>query len=300
METEYRQKKGEILKRRLEIQTKQPVGVAFSGGVDSSLLLRMACESARKNGTRVTAFMMQTELLPIGDVEVARQAAKEAGAEFRLLAAEVLKEAGISQNPTDRCYRCKKTMFSKMKAEAEKSGIVTLLEGTNADDLHVYRPGLRAIRELGFQSPLADAGVTKEEVRAMAAEYGLCAADRPSSPCMATRFPYGTNLTKEKLDRVKKGEEYLKTLGLHNVRLRVHGSMSDPHGSTMRTGEGANHETTQTRPCENLVRIEVDGDAMERMIQKRQEVVKRLKELGYTYITLDLEGFRSGSMDVVL
>ncbi|MFR8035080.1 MAG: ATP-dependent sacrificial sulfur transferase LarE [Lachnospiraceae bacterium] len=259
------------LQTQLLTDTKNAVGVAFSGGVDSSLLLKIACECAKKNGTKVTAFMMQTELLPIGDVDVARQVAEEAGAELFILSTDVLKEAGISNNPTDRCYLCKKTIFAKMKAEAEKRGISVLLEGTNADDLLAYRPGIRAIRELGIKSPLTEAAVTKSEVRAMAAAYGIAVADRPSSPCMATRFPYGAELTLEQLDRVKEGEEYLKGLGLYNVRLRIHG---------------------------NVARIEVDGSAMDEMIKKRQEIVSCLKDLGYSYITLDLEGFRSGSMDI--
>ncbi len=271
MEIKNRQKKKTDLMNRLKKDTERTVGVAFSGGVDSSLLLKMACECAAENGTHVVAFMMQTELLPIGDVEVAEKVAKEAGAELHILSVEVLKEAAIAKNPVDRCYLCKKMIFSKIKAEAEKMGISVLIEGTNADDCFVYRPGIRAIRELGVTSPLADAGITKSEVRDLAAEYGIFVADRPSSPCMATRFPYGTRLTIEKLEQVKKGEEYIRGLGLYNVRLRVH---------------------------ENLVRIEVDECDIEKLIRQKKDLITYLKKLGYSYITLDLEGFRSGSMDI--
>ena len=152
-------------------------------------------------------------------------------------------------------------------------GASVVLEGTNADDLSEYRPGLKAIRELGIKSPLMEAGLTKEEVRRLAGEYGISVARRPSSPCLATRFPYWEELTYEKLRQVEKGENYLKTLGLYNVRLRVHG---------------------------RIVRIEADAEQMGRLVERREEIVGFLKELGYGYITLDLEGFRSGSMDETL
>lgn len=147
----------------------------------------------------------------------------------------------------------------------------TVLEGTNEDDLHVYRPGIRAVRELGVLSPLAEAGLTKQEVRRMAAEYGISVAARPSAPCLATRFPYGTALSLPELKRVEKGEAYLRSLGFRNVRLRVYG-------------------------C--LVRIEVDAEDLEGLLDRRLEAAAFLKELGYQYVTLDLEGFRSGSMDM--
>lgn len=273
METNNRQEKKENLKKQLKLITEGTVGVAFSGGVDSSLLLKMACECAKENKTQVKAFMMQTELLPINDVEIAKQVAEEIGAEFYLLSAQVLKEAEIEDNPVERCYLCKKIIFSKIREEAQKMGASVLIEGTNADDLLVYRPGIRAIKELEIVSPLADAQLTKKEVRNLAEEYGIMVADRPSTPCMATRFPYGTRLTIEKLEQVKKGEEYLQGLGLYSVRLRVHG---------------------------DIARIEVDASSMDDLLKKKTEVVTYLKALGYPYITLDLEGFRSGSMDILL
>ena len=146
----------------------------------------------------------------------------------------------------------------------------TILEGTNADDLLQYRPGLRALQELEIKSPLKEAGLTKDEVRKLSKEYGISVADRPSSPCLATRFPYGDKLTIEKLNQVEQGEIYLKSLGLYNVRLRIHGT---------------------------IARIEVDTADIEKLLNHREQIIHHLKSLGYGYITLDLEGFRSGSMD---
>ena len=149
-------------------------------------------------------------------------------------------------------------------------GIKTIMDGTNEDDLHVYRPGIRALRELSIISPLAETEMTKEEIRRMAEEYGLSVATKPSTPCLATRFPYGTQLTYEKMRQVENGEEILKSFGFYNVRLRVH---------------------------DDIARIETDKEDFEQLLKHKEEIVKELKKIGYDYITLDLEGFRSGSMD---
>ena len=249
----------------------QNVAVAFSGGVDSSLLLKMAVAYAKEQGTIVYGITADTELHPAGDRKIARKVAEEAGAEHILLKLKELKQADILQNPVDRCYRCKKYLFGEMKEKAERLGAAILMEGTNADDLLVYRPGIRAVEELGIKSPLKEAGLTKIEVRRLASRYGISVADRPSAPCLATRFPYGETLTPLKLKHVEQGEAFLRALGLYNVRLRVHGE---------------------------IARIEVDEDYMPGLLEKKREVAVYLKELGYSYITLDLEGFRSGSMDI--
>ncbi|MCI8517855.1 MAG: ATP-dependent sacrificial sulfur transferase LarE [Hungatella sp.] len=257
----------------MEEYTRDNVAVAFSGGVDSSLLLKLAVVCARERKSRVIAVTAATELHPSRDEAIAGKVALETGAEHRVLRVQELEQAGVAGNPVDRCYRCKRYLFERIRQEAEAMGASVVLEGTNADDLSEYRPGLKAIRELGIKSPLMEAGLTKEEVRRLAGEYGISVARRPSSPCLATRFPYGEELTYEKLRQVEKGENYLKTLGLYNVRLRVHG---------------------------RIVRIEADAEQMGRLVERREEIVGFLKELGYGYITLDLEGFRSGSMDETL
>lgn len=268
MEEKYRR-----LYELMEEYTRDNVAVAFSGGVDSSLLLKLAVVCARERKSRVIAVTAATELHPSRDEAIAGKVALETGAEHRVLRVQELEQAGVAGNPVDRCYRCKRYLFERIRQEAEAMGASVVLEGTNADDLSEYRPGLKAIRELGIKSPLMETGLTKEEVRRLAGEYGISVARRPSSPCLATRFPYGEELTYEKLRQVEKGENYLKTLGLYNVRLRVHG---------------------------RIVRIEADAEQMGRLVERREEIVGFLKELGYGYITLDLEGFRSGSMDETL
>ena len=264
------EEKIQCLKRRMEEYAKKDVVVAFSGGVDSGLLLKLACESARKSGGKVYAIFLNTAMHPSGDSQSAKRVAEEIGADFRILQIDELESAQIADNPSDRCYRCKRHLFQEVLGEAARLQAGWILEGTNADDLKAYRPGIRAIRELGIISPLADAGVTKEEVRRLAGEYGISVSTKPSAPCLATRFPYGTSLTYEAMRKVEKAEDCLKELGLYNVRVRVHG---------------------------DIARIEVDCGDMDVVMKNKKKIAEYFKSLGYAYITLDLEGFRSGSMD---
>ena len=231
----------------------------------------MACEAAKKTGRIVYGIFLHTMLHPSGEAESAGETAEEIGAVFRVLEINELRGAGIAYNPVDRCYRCKKHLFQSILREAEKLRAGTVMEGTNQDDLKVYRPGIRAMKELNIASPLAEAGLTKEEVRRLASEYGLSVSRKPAAPCLATRFPYGTRLSDEEMRRVERGERMLKEQGFYNVRIRVHGE---------------------------IARLEVDSRDLPMLVEKRESVADRLKELGYTYVTADLEGFRSGSMDV--
>ena len=271
MDMETYEEKCSRLNAIMQEYARQNMAVAFSGGVDSSLLLKMAVIYAKEQGRLVYGITAHTELHPASDAKNAEKVAKETGAEYILLKTEELKQADISQNPVDRCYRCKKYLFGKIKEKAERSGAEIILEGTNAEDLLAYRPGIRAIEELDIKSPLKEAGFTKAEVRKLAFQYGISVAERPSAPCLATRFPYGETLTNLKLENVEKGEAFLKALGMYNVRLRVHG---------------------------NIARIEVDEEDMAVLLLHKKEAAAYLKELGYSYITMDLEGFRSGSMDI--
>lgn len=245
--------------------------MAFSGGVDSSLVLVMACEAAEATGKRVYAITMDTVLHPKADLAAAKTVLERTSAIPQLLRLDELAVPELVNNPVNRCYLCKKALYEKMLGFAAEKGISTLLEGSNEDDLHVYRPGLKAVRELGVKSPLAQCSVTKEEVRGMAGAYGIPVAERPSAPCLATRLPYGARIDLELLKRIERGEEFLKAMGLCNVRIRVHG---------------------------DILRLETDLDAMPFVLEKREEIIRELKKVGCPYVTIDIEGFRSGSMDV--
>lgn len=261
----------EKLHDMMETLTKENVMVAFSGGVDSSLLLQLACSKAQENGTAVYAVTVSTKLHPHGDVEIARRVADEAGAIHRVIEIDELQETGIENNPKNRCYLCKKGIFTKIMELARTLGISTIIEGTNEDDLHVYRPGIQALKELGIISPLAACGITKAEVRELALARGISVANRPSMPCLATRLPYGDSISYELLAQIDKGEQYVRSFGFYNVRLRVH---------------------------DTITRIEVDQKDIPKLLEHREEIIAELKKLGFVYITVDLEGFRSGSMDL--
>ena len=255
----------------MEEYGRQDVCLAFSGGVDSSLLLKLAADSAAAHGSTVYAVSFDSRLHPASDLENAKKVAAELGGVHVVVTVDELEMEEIRSNPPDRCYLCKKQLFGKLLEFAAEKQISLTMEGTNEDDLHVYRPGIRAVRELGVKSPLAEAGLTKAEVKALAAEYGISAASRPSTPCMATRLPYGAELSYEVLKQIEEGEAVLRELIGGNVRLRLHG---------------------------DVARIETDGENLEKAVALRGQLISRLKALGFVYITLDLEGFRSGSMDV--
>lgn len=265
--------KADKLRKIIKQYAQQDVMVAFSGGVDSALLLKLAHMAAEENGRQAYAVTVHTRLHPAGEMEQAEKLCREIGAKHMAVSIDELEEAGILDNPVERCYLCKKSLFAKIKELAASFQVTTVIEGTNQDDLRAYRPGIRALRELGIASPLAEAGMRKEEVRRLAAEYGLPVASKPSLPCLATRFPYGTRLTYEKMKKADEGEVFLKSFGLHNVRLRVHG---------------------------DIARLEVDEEAFSKILLYKKEIIDKLKGLGYLYVVLDLEGFRSGSMDVGL
>lgn len=267
------QTKKELLRERMKEYCRNDVCVAFSGGVDSSLLLVLACEAAEKSGAKVYALTMDTVLHPKADLEIAQKVLARTTAVHEVLHMDELAVPEIRFNPVNRCYLCKKELYSKMLRFASDKGIDTLLEGSNEDDLHVYRPGLRAVRELGVKSPLAECGMTKAEVRLLASEYSIPVADRPSAPCLATRLPYGTEIDPDLLKRIDRAEEAIRELGFRNVRVRVHGE---------------------------IARLEVDVQDFPAVLEHQKELLTILKAGGFPYLTLDLEGFRSGSMDIGL
>lgn len=244
--------------------------IAFSGGVDSSLLLWLACREAQKTGKKVYAVTFNTKLHPRADVELAGDIASLAGAIHHVVDIDELENPEILENPPERCYLCKRMLFTKLLEFAKEKGVSAVLEGTNADDLKVYRPGICAIGELGIISPLSDCGFTKEEVRAYAADCGLEVSERPSTPCLATRLPYYTRIEEKVLRQIELGEAYLHKLGFYNVRLRVHG---------------------------DVARLEIDETDFLKCMEYKRQISEYIKELGFQYTALDLEGFRSGSMD---
>ncbi len=261
------------LEQQMKTYATADVAVAFSGGADSSLLLKLACEAAGETGTRVYGVTFDTRLHPACDLEIAKKVAEELGAEHVVLTIDELEMGEIRRNPKDRCYLCKRSLFRKLKEFAKSQGISCILEGTNKDDFSAYRPGIRAVKELGIISPLADLGITKPQVRALASWYGISVADRPSTPCMATRLPYGAELDYETLKKIEQGEAWLREKMGGNVRLRLHGQ---------------------------IARIEIDKERFQTAIDRKDAITAELKKMGFPYVTLDLEGFRSGSMDILV
>jgi uncharacterized protein len=244
--------------------------VAFSGGVDSAVILSAACKVA--GAGKVHAVTMQTPFHSPREPEAAAALATEMGAIHSILTLEELDPA-LLQNPVDRCYRCKQWVFTTIQGYAAAHGLATVLDGTNADDLGEYRPGLRALKELGIVSPLAQLGIAKAAVREMAAAQGISVASKPSAPCLATRFPYDTPIRGEKLRVIDELESYLKSLGPQTLRVRVYG---------------------------DTLRLEVLPEDFSILLENRVEITAKAREMGFLYTTLDLEGFRSGSMDLPL
>jgi len=244
--------------------------VAYSGGADSTFLLKVALGALGDNVLAVTA---KAPIFPASELATAEEMAHRLGAQHLFVEIGLLDDPRFASNPPDRCYICKRALFSRLKELAEGRGF-EMADGSNSDDLGEHRPGLRALQELGVRSPLAEAGLTKAEIRLISKGMGLPTWDKPPQTCLATRFPYGERLTLEKLRQVEEAEGFLHSLGLRQLRVRSHGP---------------------------LARIEVPKKDMVRLLSETpSHIVDKLKELGYTYVTLDLEGYRSGSMDEVL
>jgi uncharacterized protein len=244
--------------------------VAYSGGVDSTLLLKVACDTL---GAKASAAMVKGEVHPEWEVERALQVARGMGVEPLVVELSVLDHPTFAANPPDRCYHCKRLIFTRLKEIARERGLAWVVEGSNRDDLGDYRPGRRALEELGVRSPLLEAGLTKAEIRSLSRYLGLSTWDRPSLACLASRFPYGTALTAATLKQVDQAEAFLGELGFGQRRVRHHGGMA---------------------------RLEIEAEDWPILLENRQRIVARLRELGYTYVTVDLAGYRTGSMNEVL
>jgi uncharacterized protein len=247
------------------------VAIAFSGGVDSSFLLALAIETL--GAENVLAVTVHSELLADHETGDADAVARHIGATHITKPVSILSDPTVASNPPDRCYHCKKQVFGLIAQVAADAGIDHVLSGDNADDPSDYRPGMRALAELNIASPLKEAGLTKAEIRELSAERDLPTASKPSAACLASRVQYGLELTDERLRRIDAGERLLKDLDLLPCRLRDHGQ---------------------------LARIEVTPAQIPAAIACRDQLVTELRGLGWNYVTLDLAGFRSGSMNETL
>jgi uncharacterized protein len=250
------------------------VGVAFSGGVDSSLLLAFAVDAL--GAERVAAFTAFSELTPEREKSRSSEFARLLRVRHITVDLSVLRDAGIAANLSDRCYHCKLAVFSRLLSEAKASGLQVLVHGANADDSGDYRPGQKAAEELGIRAPLLETGLGKVEIRALARERRLPNWDEPSMACLASRIPYGTPLTAEALLRIDRAEELLRRrFKVRQVRVRDHMPVA---------------------------RIEVEGPDLPRLLsdESRAELDRGLKALGWLYVTVDLAGFKSGSMNKAL
>jgi uncharacterized protein len=246
--------------------------VAFSGGVDSSFLLRVAHDVL---GERVTALTTVSPTNPEEDTATAVALARRLGVTHVVRASNELEIPGYAENPSNRCYFCKDRLYEICAGEARERGIGAILDGVNCDDLGDYRPGLRAASEHGVRHPLVEAGLSKAELRALSRTLGLATWDKPASPCLSSRFPYGTEITLARLQTVSRAEDVLRALGFREVRVRFHGEVA---------------------------RIEIGTEELARCTDPatRTAIVAGVRAAGFRHVTLDLEGFRSGSLNAGL
>ncbi len=250
----------------------RPLGsalVAFSGGVDSTFLLKAAHDALGERCLAVTAL---SDTYTPGEAEESARIAALTGARQRFVHTAEFNDPFFIRNDRDRCYHCKRELMTALRKIAEEEGLAFIIDGTNASDLSDHRPGLRAAAEAGVRHPLVEAGLSKDDVRALSKELGLPGWDRPSNACLASRIPYGTQITPNLLRQVAEAEAFLKGLGLVTVRVRAHGIVA---------------------------RIETDAEGMETVMAHRQEIVAALRAAGFVHVAVDLAGYRTGSLNEV-
>lgn len=263
------EKKKEALIENLK--TLKRVVVAYSGGVDSTLLLKMAIDTLGKSN--VIAIIAQSPTYPEREKIEAINFCKEEGVTYLLIQSDEMEDEKFVANDAKRCYYCKRHLYEEAKKISKKYDIEHIIEGSNWDDLYDYRPGRKAIEEMGIKSPLLEAKLTKEEIRVLSKNLGLKTYSKPSKACLASRVPYGTTITESILKMVEKAEEAIEKYDIRQTRVRYHN---------------------------NIARIEVFAEDFEKIISNREAIVKDLKGLGFHYVTLDLLGYRTGSMNEIL
>jgi uncharacterized protein len=246
------------------------VAVAYSGGIDSTLLLKLAYDCL---GERAAGFTAVSPSVPAHELAEAQAIARQIGVQHFLIETREAEDERYLANTPDRCYFCKSETYDELVPFAQARGYRHVVDGNNADDVGDHRPGQRAARERGVRSPLMEAGITKSDIRALARQLGLPNWDKPSAACLSSRIPYGTTITVSMLSQVERAELLLRQLGIRQVRVRHH---------------------------DQVARIEVAPDDFGMVLEQRESLVKEFKALGYTFIALDLAGFRSGSMNEVL
>ena len=247
--------------------------VAFSGGLDSSFLLKVANDTLADG--KLLAVTAVSDTYTRSELDQAKRFTKALGVRHRLIFTDEMKDRRFTKNPVDRCYYCKKELFKNLKDEAARSGFKFVLDASNLDDKKDYRPGARAKKEFGVRSPLQDAGLSKGDIRKYSKKLGLETWSLPPIACLASRIPYGKEISRDVLVKVEKAEGFIRDLGIKHVRVRYH---------------------------DDVARIEVDKKDIKRFFNQRfcAKIVRRLRSLGFSYIALDLEGYRTGSLNEVL
>ncbi len=257
--------KQEQLKNRLKKMNRAII--AFSGGVDSSFLLDFAHKILDGNTIAVT---INAPFISPREISEAKEFTKMKKIRHKIINIEMKEIKAIATNPIDRCYHCKKLIFSKIKDYAEKEKITYVIDASNYNDLNDYRPGMKALKELKIETPMIDVGLTKEDIRLLSKDMNLNTWNKPSMACLASRFPYETSITPSKLEKVEKSEEYIQSLGISQIRVRYYDQMA---------------------------KIEVLKQDFNLILKNSNKITKFMKKLGFKYVTLDLEGYRTGSLN---
>lgn len=255
---------------RQYLKSLQKIAIAFSGGVDSSLLLYLSKQILKDN---VVAYTFRTPYIPEWEIEEAINFANTHGVKHKIIELPLLAE--IKENPKDRCYKCKTHLFKTLLNEAKNDGFYQIADGTNFDDLNDFRPGFRALKELKIISPFLEIRVTKAEIRRYAKHFSLPFWEKPAYACLLTRIPYGQEIKNGELKRIERAELFLQSLGFSGCRVRIHG---------------------------NLARIEINKEKFGQLLNLKtiDQILEQLRSIGFTYVTLDLEGYRSGSHNEAL